>query len=141
MGFGKKISEPIRVIAVCKEQAVDWSQTPRLEYVESRDDALVKLKPDEDPPIWFTLIPGLAPGQVARINSMSGDERYLWAFVFGVTDCTPNPLGLHWENSEGQRRVEFKTMKSVPADVWREIGSLVLQREELSEGEEPRFSL
>ena len=141
MGFGKKVHEAIRVVSVKAEKSIDWSQTPRLDYIESRNEELLVFNPDEDEPIWFHLIPSLAPGTLARLASYPGDEKYLRAFQFGVTDVSPNVLGLEWDRMQDIKHITDKSCAGVPAKVWKEIGKLIIQREDLSVGESPRFAL
>ncbi len=62
-------------------------------------------------------------------------------FQFGVQDCSDQRLGLKWSYKSDLPFIEVKSMKDLPAKVWREIGQLVIDRESLTEGEEPRFAL
>lgn len=138
MGWGKKITTDIQVIAVCKETAVDWSVSPKADYKATRDLSLLKYRPGEQPTL-FTLRP-LPPGILARILSLSVSERRLMAFQFGVRSCSDTSLGLRWiGDSEAGRHVDGESLGAIPSDVWQEIGALVIEREELSEGERPRF--
>lgn len=137
MAIGKKLSDPLRVVSVQCDDAIDWSKTSKLDYIEKRDEKMVAALPGEQL-CWFTIKP-LPPGLVANITSLPGNEAKYRAFRFGVTDCSDPNLGLKWNMKADYPFIT--DMDEVPMKLWIEIGGLIIQREELSEGEEPRFVL
>jgi hypothetical protein len=141
MGFKRKVCQPLQVIAVCVEQAVDWasSKCGKLEYIEQRNFEDLVFVEGEDP-TTFTIHP-LPPGILARCDTRLFPENLLYAFRYGVRSCSDNTLGLKWDTQGEYPVVETDSMEGLPANVWREIGSLVIQRESLTEGEKPRFAL
>lgn len=138
MGIGKKITEPLRVVSIY-DDAIDWTQTNKLEYIESRNEELLVFLPDGKP-TFFTLSP-LPPSILAMVTSRTDEKSKMFAFQFGVTDCDDPNIGLRWDRKEKYPLIEPSSLESIPVKIWREIGSLVIQREEFSEGEEPRFAL
>jgi hypothetical protein len=138
--FGKRVTGDLRVVATCAEQAIDWSQTPRLQYVETRDFDLLKFKAGEEACV-FTLR-SLPMPLVARARTQDHPQDKLFAFVWAVRECShAQQLGLRWIGSGEDRQVAPDSLEALPAKVWQEIGSVVLQRADLSEGESPRFAL
>lgn len=140
--WGRKALVPLRVIAVSAERAVVWGEeNDKLGYIERRDrddpDSFSQLRFREgEQPIVFTLRPGLPPGVVARIKALPPPEDKLWAFQFGVAECSHRrELGLEWTSDDGAPHIKISAMAKIPPKVWQEIGSLVIRREDLTEGE------
>lgn len=142
MAWGKKALVPLKVIAVTAETSVIWGEgNDKLGYIERRDRddpaSFEQLKFKEgDRPIVFTLRSGLPPGIVARLRSHPAPEDKLLAFQFGVMECShATELGLQWEHGGETPHIRITSMASIPPKVWQEIGTLVLRREDLTEGE------
>lgn len=137
MAIGRKISEPLRVVSVQCDTAIDWTKTSKLDYIEKREEKMVEAIPGEQL-CWFTITP-LPPGIVSKMMSLPREEGFLFAFRFGITDCSDPNLGLKWNRRGDYPFIE--DLEDIPAPLWIEIGSLVIQREKLTEGEERRFVL
>ena len=125
------------------DPAIDWSRSPRLEYIETRDAAKLVYYEGEAPTIW--VLRALTQSQVAAALQESPPLSYLWAFLTGLRAVEGSGAGdyVFDQAADQQRRrlSEDSFDRLVPAKVWRELGKLCLDRAELSEGEQPRFAL
>ena len=140
MSWKPKIRTDLTTIAVSVEKAVDWSKCAKADFLRTRRfEDLVFLSGEQ--PITFVLRP-LPPAILARIETMPRTESQQQAFLFGVRSCSAaGELGLRWEaDSEASRHVAVDSIEGIPAKVWKELGQLVLDRENLREGEEPNFA-
>jgi hypothetical protein len=140
MGWKKKVHSDLTTIAVSVETAVDWSKCPKADFTRTRLFESLVFKEGEQP-ITFTLRP-LPPAILARIETLQRPENLQQAFLFGVRSCSAaGELGLRWEgDSDASRHVSVDALSGIPAKVWKELGQLVLDRENLTEGEEPNFA-
>ena len=138
MAIRKKLTTDLRVVSL-HDDAVDWTRTPKLQYAETRDPDLVHLRGDEQP-TWWTLRP-LSPGIIGTVEGMGSANRRRAAFAFGCVDCSDaTELGLVWDRHRVAPMITDQSMAGVPSKVVQELGDLVLQRESMTEGEEPRFA-
>jgi hypothetical protein len=136
MAIRKKIATDLRVVSRY-DDAVDWTATPILEYLETRDpDKVVEL--DGEAATWFTIRP-LPPGILSTIEAQRTGTREFSAFSFGVVDCSDKvELGLQWDKHRISPALTDESIGGIPKKVVLEIGTLILEREDLSEGESLR---
>lgn len=141
MGIGKKLSDQIKVVSVHCEDAVDWDRTEggKIAYSETREFERLAFKDGKEPSV-FT-IAALPPAIVARCREYKPPFDALMAFCFGVVECSDRSLGLQWDHGGDRPRIKMDSLESLPDIVIREIGGIVLERQDLSVGESPRFAL
>lgn len=133
MGFAPTVTGDARVVSL-EDDAVDWSKTPRLEYAERRDPAILVLR-DGRTPFEFT-VRSLRKAQVHRLAGLPAGEREFYAFLAGVADFSASAeFGLRWEGDGSERRIKIDSVERIPSSIIREIGAWVISRASLSEGE------
>ncbi len=133
MAFGPAVTGDIRVVST-RDDAIDWSATPRLDYIDTHDWSLLRLR-DGRTPYVFTLRE-LSKPQLAAISARPSPERELFAFLAGCSDFSAAAeFGLKWEGDGAERRIKIGSIDRLPADIIREIGAVVIKRGSLTEGE------
>lgn len=123
------------------DDAIDWTETPRRDYIATRDPKIVHAFPGETLDLW-TLRP-LRQSEIAYIKDFLADGRestaYQKAFRLAVTACSD--LSLDFETIGERRMLSDDSFETVPARVWTELGAFALERSELGLGEARRFGL
>jgi len=141
MGIGRRVREPLRVVSVTCDSAIDQTKTPMLEYIESREPGLVVAMPGESVD-WFTL-EVLSGDRADAIRSLSSPIRERVAFQSSCSGCSnPDLLPADaWDGSGDTRKIRQRYMDQLPDKLPRELGAVALKLGELSVGESPRFGL
>jgi len=86
MGIGRRVRDPLKVVSVTCDTAIDQQRTPMLDYTETRDPKLVVALEGETP-TWFTL--EVLPGERAdAIRSLASPMRERVAFQAACSACT-----------------------------------------------------
>lgn len=141
MAIGKRLTEPLKVVSILCDTALDTSPpngTPILDYERTRDPKLVKARAGEQV-TWFTLQP--LPGESqAIVKSYDSPQREYAAFQIGCVACSDPDL-LAWESVRDRKIITKESLDKVPDQLWHELGFLVLRMGTLSVGEEPRYGL
>lgn len=140
MAIRRRIDKGIRVVSVTSDDALDRTRTPISDYLETRKEDLVA-SIEGQKVTWFTLEP-LDGESAAMVKTHLSPHRQFVAFQLGCSHCSEHEL-LEWREEGRQRRrmVSDAAMNRLPDRLWQELGSLVLQLGDLTEGEEPRFGL
>lgn len=122
------------------DDAIDWSETPRAEYISSRDPALVKCHPGEEATLWT--LRDLRQTEVAYLRDFAerGESAtcYQRAFQLALEDCSDTEI--QFQRHDRGRSITDESFESIPQGVWLELGALAYQRAGLTPGEAPRFA-
>ena len=74
MGLQRRVDEAVKVVSMF-DDAIDWTETPRLDYAETRaPELIVPLPGREADLVWFTVSP-LEPSLAAWIRTQPGLYR------------------------------------------------------------------
>lgn len=137
MGLARRVTDSVRVVSVY-DDAIDWSETPRLDYVETRTPSLVKAIPGREAElVWFTVAP-LDADLAAHTRTLETPHRELLAFQFAVR-ATSTDVGLEWKADGGRQIVVRQSMNALPDSIIQEIGAVALKLGDLTSGEGRRF--
>lgn len=137
MGLQRRVAEPVRVVSMF-DDAIDWAETPRLDYVETRSPALIRALPGRDGDlVWFTVAP-LEADLAAHARTVESPHRELLAFQYAV-QSTSSDVGLEWKRESGRPVVARRSMNALPDSVIQEIGGVALRLGDLTSGEGSRF--
>lgn len=137
MGF-KRATESLRVVSVTCDDAIDREKTPILDYVDSRDPALIVELPGKKV-TWFTLDP-LSGSTQSYVECRDSPLREMMAFQVSCTDCTDRDL-LEWKTDRGDRQVKIQCIDVLPTDLVHELGHVALLLGKLDPGEGRAFGL
>ena len=141
MGIHKRRTDPIRVVSIATDDAIDRERTLLVDYIRTRNPALVKEVAGHKV-TWFELAP-MDASQAAYVKTLKSPECELHAFLSGCRSCTDPELlpATLWEGDAGQRRIRFSAADTLPDGLWTELGRIVIELGHLSMGEGPRFSV
>ena len=123
------------------DDAIDWTRTPRAEYVATRDVSLVRYLPGAEPTLWT--LRDLRQSEIAYLRDHweRGEVAtcYQRAFRLALEDCSDPEM--RFEVHGERRMLSDESFELVPTAVWMELGALAYQRTEVTPGEAPRYAL
>lgn len=140
MAIGKRLTDPIRVVSVSCDTAIDRERTPLGDYAISRDPAVVVPVPGQAL-TWFTLKP-LSGELAAQARTYPRPVCHRVAFQLACTACSdPDVLGPgSWRGEGTSRTIKDEALDALPDQLWDELGHVALQLGGLTRGEELRFA-
>jgi len=132
----KSLKENLRVVSVY-DTAIDWSLTPRVDYVMSRDIKLVKTLPGQALDVFeLRNLPTLLVSELRTRESPKREELF---FLWSVTSCTGNLLS--WDGHGEDRKVSIHSLDNIPTRIITEIGSVADQFASLTQAEKKAYKL
>lgn len=139
MAIGKRLTDPIKVVSVTCDDAIDSERTPLWDYEIERDPSKVVALPGQRL-TWFTIAP-LRGDAAAQCRTYSSPIAERLAFARACTDCSdPDvipPEG--WTTTGTMRHLRDDSLNVLPDQLITELGRVVLQLGELTRGEPLRF--
>jgi hypothetical protein len=139
LAIGRKLTEPIRVVSVSCDTAIDTERTPIYDYeVDRLPEQIVAITGETL--TWWTIKP--LPGvQADACRASPSPQRERLAASIAVVDCSDmSVLGATaWETVDGSRHLRADAMNALPDQLWLELGSIALQLGNLTVGEKQRF--
>jgi hypothetical protein len=141
VAIGKRLADPIRVVSITCDTAIDREATPLLDYQLTRDEGMVRALPGERL-TWFTLRP-LRGDLVASIRGYERPLACRLAFSASCIACSdPTVLPPEaWTQDGAARTLRHDALDEMPDQLWEELGAVALQLGGLTRGEKRRFEL
>jgi hypothetical protein len=139
VAIGKRLTDPIKVVSMSCDTAIDREKTPLGDYAESRDASLVVALPGQTL-TWFTLRP-ITGDLVATAKSYPRPVCHRVAFALACTACSdPGVLAPGaWRGDGAARTLRDDAIDELPDQLWDELGHVALQLGGLTRGEGLRF--
>ncbi len=139
MAVRKRITGSLKVVSFFCDDAIDRTKTPRLDYLQTRDEGLVVPNKGEQL-TWFTLKP-LSGDLPEHCRSYPSPMAERVAMQFGVTTCSDLDLipSDSWEGEGDRRHLKDSVIDELQDNLRTELGTVALQMGDLSSGEERRF--
>ena len=123
------------------DDAIDWSRTPRADYVRYRDPAIVRYHEGAVPVLWS--LRDLKQSEMAHLRDYADRGElascYQRAFVIACEGCSDTELT--FERLAVGMTITDEAFESIPTPVWMELGALAYQRAGVLPGEALRFAL
>jgi hypothetical protein len=124
------------------DDAIDWTRSPRLEYIEERDASVLHYYEGERPTMWT--LRALTQSQVASAQEAREPNNYMYAFYAACKGVDgPGSEDFVFLNGADpkHKRLTEDALEAVPSKVWAELGKLALDRAGVSSGESLRSGL
>lgn len=123
------------------DDAIDWSRTPRVDYVRTRDVQLVQYRPGAVPTLWS--LRDLKQTEMAHLRDFMdrGETASGYQAAFGLACEACSDPEVTFDRTASGAHLTDEAFETIPTPVWMELGALAYQRAGVLPGEPPRFGL
>jgi len=135
----QSLKEPLRVVSVY-DDAIDWAQTPRYDYVTTRDAALLKYLPGKETSAVVFTLRNLPTPLVNELRTRPSPRREEAFFTWACVSCSEPGL-LEFEGHGDERHVSVRSLDVLPPYIIEELGGVADSFCSLSVGEKKAYRL